>query len=83
MSKFKIGDRVQLNKSVKCFKYGQGLVSYGEIGVIKTIEASKESYEYTVIFPIDIYWDGTEDELVLYKETVTFSKEDLKPRLFG
>lgn len=83
MSKFKIGDRVQLNKSVKCFKYGRGFVSYEAIGIIKAIAASKEGYAYTVAFPSHSCWAGTEDELVLYKETVTFSKEDLKPRLFG
>lgn len=73
--KFKIGDKVKLNKNIKDFRYGRAGVSYEEIGTI--IEINK--YRYTVDFPSHVSWDGTEEELVLAEYTY----EDLKKSPIG
>lgn len=63
--KFKVGDKVKLNKNIKDFHYGKAGVSYKEIGIIKNV--AKDSY--TVSFPSHNSWDGKEEELVLVKYT--------------
>ena len=68
--KFKIGDRVRLNRNKKEFYYFRGGVSYDEIGTIEKIDTDK----YTVNFPSHSCWHGKEDEL----ELATFTKSDLK-----
>lgn len=59
---FKVGDKVILNKKIKDFKYGRGLVRYGEIGIIKT---NDESQKIKVDFPSCYGWNGLEKELIL------------------
>lgn len=73
--KFKIGDKVKLNKNIKDFRYGRAGVSYEEIGTIIRIN----KYRNTVDFPSHASWDGTEEELVLAKYTY----EDLKKSPIG
>lgn len=68
--KFRVGDRVRLNKNKKEFKYGRGPVSYEEVGTIERIDKD----EYVVKFPSHSCWNGKEEEL----ELVTFTKSDLK-----
>ena len=63
--KFKVGDKVKLNKNKKDFHYGRAGVSYEEIGTIKNVYMNK----YTVDFPSHNFWDGMEKELVLVKYT--------------
>lgn len=70
--KFKIGDKVRLNKNKKEFKYRRGPVSYDEIGTIETVDKD----EYVVNFPSHSCWHGKENELELV--TTTFTKSDLK-----
>lgn len=60
--KFKVGDKVKLNKNVKKFKYGKGNVGYDETGTIIEIDRYKN---IRVDFPIYSEWSGTEEELVL------------------
>lgn len=59
---FKVGDKVILNKKIKDFKYGRGLVRYGEIGIIKT---NDERQNIKVDFPSCYGWNGLEKELIL------------------
>ena len=59
---FKVGDKVILNKKIKDFKYGRGLVRYGEIGIIKT---NDERQNIKVVFPSCYGWNGLEKELIL------------------
>ena len=73
--KFKVGDRVKLNKNKKTFSYGRAGVSYEEIGIIKNNNKDK----YTVNFPSHSSWDGTEDELVI----ANYTYEDLKKSPIG
>lgn len=73
--KFKIGDKVKLNKNIKDFRYGRAGVSYEEIGTIKGVKKDT----YTVGFPSHSSWDGTEEELVLAEYTY----EDLKKSPIG
>lgn len=73
--KFKVGDKVKLNKNIKDFRYGRAGVSYEEIGTIIRIN----KYRNTVDFPSHASWDGTEEELVLAKYTY----EDLKKSPIG
>ena len=73
--KFKIGDKVKLNKNIKDFRYGKAGVSYEEIGIITYVKEDK----YTVKFPSHCSWDGTKEELVLAKYTY----EDLKKSPLG
>lgn len=70
--KFRVGDRVRLNKNKKEFKYGRGPVSYEEVGTIERIDKD----EYVVKFPSHSCWNGKEEELEL--ATSTFTKSDLK-----
>lgn len=70
--KFRVGDRVRLNKNKKEFKYGRGPVGYAEVGTIERIDKD----EYVVKFPSYSYWYGKEEELELV--TPTFTKSDLK-----
>lgn len=60
--KFKVGDKVKLNKNVKKFKYEKGIVEYDEIGTIIGIDRYKD---ILVDFPSYCGWSGTEEELVL------------------
>ena len=60
--KFKVGDKVKLNKNVKKFKYGKGIVGYDETGAIIEIDRYKD---IRVDFPSHCGWSGTEEELVL------------------
>lgn len=60
--KFKIGDKVILNKKIKDFKYGRGFVSYDELGIIKGIN---EYQEIIVDFLSCDDWRGLEKELIL------------------
>lgn len=60
--KFKVGDKVKLNKNVKKFKYGKGIVGYDETGTIIEIDIYKD---IRVDFPSHCEWAGTEEELVL------------------
>lgn len=68
--KFKVGDKVRLNREVADFKYGKGDVSYEEIGKITRIT----SEHITVDFPCNRGWWGLETELV----NVDFNKDDLQ-----
>ena len=68
--KFKIGDKVKLNKNIKNFKYGRGLVSYDEIG--KIIET--DGKELSVMFPSHNCWAGLEKELELVNKGMFFKK---------
>lgn len=78
MSKFKVGDKVKLNKLVGNFKYGKGGVNFKSIGKIIGIT---ENNEYYVDFPICDCWHGREKELILVKEKYTY--EDLKKSPIG
>lgn len=60
--KFKVGDKVILNKKIKDFKYGRGFVSYDELGIIKGIN---EYQEIIVDFLSCDDWRGLEKELIL------------------
>lgn len=64
--KLKVGDKVKLNKNVKSFNYGKGIVSYDEIGEILSISYDNKSVY--VNFPSHREWHGLEKELVLIKE---------------
>lgn len=78
MSKFKVGDKVKLNKLIGNFKYGRGGVNFKSIGKIIGIT---EDNEYYVDFPLCGCWHGREKELVLVKEKYTY--EDLKKSPVG
>ena len=73
--KFKVGNKVKLNKNKKLFKYGKGGVSYEEIGSIKSINGNI----LTISFPSNNFWEGVEDEL----ELVEYTYEDLKKAPIG
>lgn len=73
--KFKIGDKVKLNKNIKDFRYGRAGVSYEEIGTIKGVKKDT----YTVGFPSHSSWVGTEEEL----ELAEYTYEDLKKSPIG
>lgn len=60
--KFKVGDKVILNKNIRDFKYGRGFVGYDEMGTIKRID---EYQEIRVDFPSCDDWKGLEKELIL------------------
>lgn len=60
--KFKVGDKVILNKNIRDFKYGRGFVGYDEMGTIKRID---EYQEIRVDFPSCDDWRGLEKELIL------------------
>lgn len=77
MSKFKVGDKVKLNKLVGNFKYGRGIVNFKSIGKIIGIT---EDNEYYVCFPENKYWLGREIELVLVED---YTYEDLKKSPVG
>lgn len=66
--KFKVGDKVRLNKYIRKFKNGQGDVYYGEIGTIINFEYG----EIIVDFPNCYGWKGEESELVLINEPKFF-----------
>lgn len=73
--KFKVGDKVKLNKNINSFTYGKAGVSYEEIGIITYVKEDK----YTVKFPSHCSWNGTKEELILAKYTY----EDLKKSPIG
>jgi hypothetical protein len=69
MSKFKVGDYVQLNPECKEFKDGKGRVEYGDVGVIS--KYISESY-LIVNFEGKCHdWYGYEDELIFYRPVKT------------
>lgn len=80
MKKFKVGDRVRLNRRVKEFKYIRGDVSYDDIG---TIEEVCDNDEYEVKFPsysANCTWSVLGSELRLVErakenKVKVFSKE--------
>lgn len=69
--KFKVGDKVKLNKNVKDFKYGKGIVGYDELGIIIEIDRDKDIH---VNFPSYWGWIGIEEELVLVNGKKFFKK---------
>lgn len=70
--KFKVGDKVKLNKNIKKFKYGRGDVGYDEIGIITKIY---KNGLVLVNFPKTICcWSGEEHELVSINKTKFFKK---------
>lgn len=69
--KLKIGDKVKLNKSIKEFKYGRGLVRYDEIGKITGFNIDGD---VIVDFPTKYGWKGLEEELVLVGKKKFFKK---------
>ena len=69
--KLKIGDKVKLNKNVKEFKYGRGLVRYDEIGKITGFNICGD---VIVDFPTKYGWKGLEEELVLVGRQKFFKK---------
>lgn len=73
--KFKVGDKVILNKEIKNFRYNRAGVSYEEIGTIEKIDADI----YTVNFPSLNCWFGEEKEL----KKVEYTYEDLKKSPIG
>lgn len=69
MSKFKVGDCVQLNPECKEFKDGKGMVEYGDVGFIS--KYISESY-LIVNFEGKCHdWYGYEDELIFYRPVKT------------
>ena len=76
--KFKVGDKVKINKKIISFKYGKGGVSPDVIGKIIGV---KEDNEYYVDFPLAHCWHGLEKELVLVSNEYTY--EDLKKSPVG
>ena len=69
--KLRIGDKVKLNKNVKEFKYGRGLVRYDEIGEITGFNTCGD---IIVNFPTHHRWIGLEKELVLVGKKKFFKK---------
>lgn len=68
--KFKVGDKVKLNKNIKKFKYGRGGVGYDEIGIITKIY---KNGLVLVDFPKTMCgWSGEEHELVSINKTKFF-----------
>ena len=78
MSKFKVGDKVKINKKIISFKFGKGGVTSDVIGKIIGV---REDNEYYVDFPSVRCWHGLEKELELVEETYTY--EDLKKSPIG
>lgn len=78
MDKFKVGDKVKINKKIISFKYGKGGVRSDVIGKIIGV---REDNEYYVDFPSVRCWHGLEKELELVEETYTY--EDLKKAPIG
>lgn len=70
--KFKVGDKVKLNKNIKKFKYGQGGVGYDEIGRITRID--KDGFVLVDFPKIMCDWSGEEHELVSINKTKFFKK---------
>ncbi len=68
MSKFKVGDKVRLNKEIKKYKWGRANVRYDEVGFITGVVFN----EIIVNFPSHYSWRGLESELVLVRETKHF-----------
>lgn len=68
--KFKVGDKVGLNKNIKKFKYGRASVGYDEIGTITRID--KDGF-VLVDFPKTMCgWSGEKHELVLINKVKFF-----------
>ena len=76
--KFKVGDKVKINKKIISFKYGKGGVSPDVIGKIIGV---REDNEYYVDFPSVRCWHGLEKELELVERKYTY--EDLKKAPIG
>lgn len=70
--KFKVGDKVKLNKNIRMFKYNRAGVSYDEIGEIIRVFDDKE---LRVRFPSHNNWCGLEQELELVNKDKTFFKK--------
>ena len=69
--KLRVGDKVKLNKNVKEFTYGKGIVNYDEIGTITRF------YRYgniIVDFPTHRGWMGLKEDLVLVDKKKFFKK---------
>lgn len=71
MGIYKVGDKVKLNKNVRKFKYGKGLIGYDEIGTIIEIDKYKD---VRVKFSSCSRWNGLEKELVLVDRQKFFKK---------
>lgn len=69
--KFKVGDKVKLNKEIKKFRWGMGPTSYDEIGFIKIANPS-DGPGVVVDFPSCHNWNGLEKELVLVSKVKHF-----------
>ena len=69
--KLRIGDKVKLNKNVKEFTYGRGLVGYDEIGKITRFNICGD---VIVDFPTKCGWTGLEEELALVGKKKFFKK---------
>lgn len=67
--KFKVEDKVKLNKNVKKFKYGRGGVSYDEIGKVTDTSCGIINVDFPTLYG----WDGLEKELELV-ENLTISQ---------
>ena len=78
MNKFKVGDKVKINKKIISFKYGKGGVRSDVIGKIIGVT---ENNEYYVDFPLAHCWHGLEKELELVEKKYTY--EDLKKSPIG
>ncbi len=61
MEKFKVGDKVRLNKNKAGYTFGRGYVKYDEIGTFKSFDGS----HYTVDFPSHHDWKGSGNDCVL------------------
>lgn len=68
MSKFKVGDCVQLNPECKVFKNGKGNVEYGDVGFISDIN---DPFLIVNFEGEDYPWYGYEDELIFYRPVKT------------
>lgn len=71
--KFKVGDKVKLNKYIEKFRWGRADVGYDEIGKITNID---EDGEICVKFSSHSSWNGLESELV--KVDFLQKKDNLK-----
>lgn len=64
--KFKVGDKVKLNKNIEKFRFGRAGVSYDEIGTINRID--KDGFVLVDFSKTMHGWSGIENELVLCNE---------------
>ena len=69
--KLRVGDKVKLNKNVKEFTYGKGIVNYDEIGTITRFDRCGD---IIVDFPTQHGWMGLKEDLVLVDKKKFFKK---------